>query len=102
MPSRGLQPATVRYALGTETYMAEGGVLPANGLGWDQSLEAITAKYNDRRGAETLTLLLYPTPTVAGAHLRRIEGSLSGLGPSFATNKTRREGSLLVIAKGAG
>lgn len=100
LPARGLQPATVRYALGPRGYMAQGGVLPAAGLGWEQSVEAVTAKYNDRRGAETLTLLLYPTPTVAGAHLRAVDAQLPGLGPSFAKNKSRREGSLVIVANG--
>lgn len=99
-PTRGLVPGSLRYAMGARSYMAQGGVLPAAGLGWDKDAEAVTAKYNDRRGAETLTLLLYPTPTIAGPHLRTIESQLSGLGSSFAHAKARREGSLVVIASG--
>ncbi len=100
LPTRGLIPGSVRYALGTRSYMAEGGVLPAAGLGWDKDAEAVTAKYNDRRGTETLTLILYPTPTIAGPHERLIDGQVSGLGPSFAHARTRREGSLVAIANG--
>ncbi len=100
LPTRGLQPASVRYAIGERGYMAEGGVLPAASLGWAQSAEAVTAKYNDKRGAETLTLLLYPTPTIAGTHLRAVDSMVAGLGPSFAKGKTRREGSLLIVANG--
>ncbi len=55
--------------MGEHSYMAEGGVLPAAGLGWDKEAEAVTAKYADRRGAETLTLLLYPTPNIAAGHI---------------------------------
>ena len=101
LPSRGLQAATLRYALGPQTYMAGGGVLPANGLGWQQSAEAVTARYADRRGAETLTLLLYPTPIIAGMHQRGIEAMLPGLSPSLAKARTRREGSLLIVADGS-
>ncbi len=100
-PSRGLNAGSLRYALGPAGYMAQGGVLPAAGLGWNQSLEAATAKYSDRRGAETLTLLLYPTPTIAGVHLRSVQGLLSGLGASFRDAKTRREGSLVILAEGS-
>ena len=100
LPAGGLVPGTLRYALGARSYMAEGGVLPANGLGWEQSGEAVTARYNDRRGSETLTLLLYPTPNIAGAHLRTVDALLSGLGPSFVKAKARREGSLIAIANG--
>ncbi len=100
LPTRGLIPGSMRYALGQRSYMAEGGVLPAAGLGWDKEVEAITAKYGDKRGAETLTLLLYPTPTIAGPHLRTVEGLVPGLGPSFVHAKTRREGSLVALANG--
>lgn len=101
LPSRGLSAGSLRYALGSQSYMAEGGVLPAAGLGWGQSLEAVTSKYNDRRGAETLSLLLYPTPAIAGAHLRSVQALLPGLGPSFRNAKVRREGSLLILADGS-
>lgn len=100
LPGRGFTPGSLRYALGPASYMAQGGVLPAAALGWDQSLEAVTAKYNDRRGAETLTLLLYPTPTIAGGHLRSVDRLVPGLGTGFHNAKTRREGSLLIVAEG--
>ena len=100
LPNRGLVPGSLRYALGLQSYMVDGGVLPANGLGWAQSAEAVTAKYNDRRGTETLTLLLYPTPNIAGAHLRTVQSLLSGLGQGFKNAKVRREGSLVVLANG--
>lgn len=100
LPIRGLQPASMRYAMGSRSYMAQGGVLPAAGLGWDKDAEAVTAKYSDRRGTETLTLLLYPTPTIAGPHLRALEAQLAGLGPAFRNAKARREGSLVVLANG--
>lgn len=101
VPPRGLVGGSLRYALGERSYMVQGGVLPASGLGWDKDAEAVTAKYSDRRGAETLTLLLYPTPTIAGPHLRNVESQLSGLGPSFRNAKARREGSMVVVADGS-
>lgn len=97
---RGLLAGSRRYALGPASYMAQGGVLPAASLGWNQSLEAATAKYGDHRGAETLTLLLYPTPAIAGAHLRSVQGLLPGLGVGFRNAKIRRDGSLLILAEG--
>ena len=100
LPTRGLIPGSVRYAMGARSYMAEGGVLPAAGLGWEKDAEAVTARYSDRRGNETLTLLLYPTPTIAGPHLRTLESQLPGNGPSFKNAKTRREGSLVAVANG--
>lgn len=101
LPAHGLSMGSLRYAVGPRSYMAEGGALPAAGLGWDKDAEAVTAKFNDKRGAETLTLLLYPTPTIAGPHLRSIEAQIAGLGPSFRDAKTRREGSLVIVASGS-
>lgn len=98
---RGLAPGSVRYALGPETYMAQGGVLPAASLAWNKSAEAVTAKYADKRGAETLTLLLYPTPQIAGAIARHVEEALPNLGPSLHTAKLRREGDLVILASGS-
>lgn len=100
LPTRGLVAGSMRYALGPQSYMAEGGVLPAAGLGWDKEAEAVTAKYTDKRGNETLTLLLYPTPAIAGPHLRTLDGMLPGLGASFQKAKSRREGALLAVASG--
>jgi hypothetical protein len=75
-------------------------VLLAQSLGWDKSAEAVTAKYSDRRGQETLTVLLYPTPAIAGNFTRQVEGETAGLGPSFASAKVRREGELVLLANG--
>ena len=97
---RGLVPGSVRYALGPETYMGQGGVLPAASLGWSKSAEALTSRYNDKRGAETLTLLLYPTPQIAGAITKHIQDVAPSLGPAFAASKLRREGDLVILATG--
>src|SRR6185437_11183660 len=50
VPEEHLVPSGIRYALGPESYAAEGGVLPANSLGWDKSAEAITANYDEKHG----------------------------------------------------
>jgi hypothetical protein len=100
LPARALVDGSVRYALGAATYSAEGGVLPANSVGWDKSAEAITARYQDKRGDETLTLLLYPTPQIAEAHFKSVQAMLPGLGPRFATAKVRREAELVILADG--
>jgi len=100
VPEKGLVAGSVRYALGPASYSAQGGVLPAESLGWDKSAEALMAKFNDKRGQETLTILLYPTPAIAGNFTRQVEGETAGLGPSFANAKVRREGELVMLANG--
>ncbi|MDE1155262.1 MAG: hypothetical protein PW735_05965 [Acidobacteriaceae bacterium] len=100
LPARGLAPGSVRYALGPATYSAQGGVLPASNLGWEKSAEAVTAFYQDRRGEETVTLLLYPTPQIATTQLRLVQQMLPGLGPKFEHAAARRDMDLVVLASG--
>jgi hypothetical protein len=100
LPAKGLVDGSVRYALGGASYAAEGGILPAALLGWDKEAEAVTAEYKDRRGEETLTMLLYPTPTIAGTYTRAVQGQVSAAGREFASSKVRREGELVLLASG--
>jgi hypothetical protein len=100
VPEKGLVAGSVRYAVGPATYAAQGGVLPAQSLGWEKSAETVTAKFNDKRGQETLTIFLYPTPAIAGNYTRQVEGETAGLGPGFANAKVRREGELVMLANG--
>lgn len=94
-PAKGLVPGSVRYALGAESYAVEGGVLPAKSLGWDKSAEAVTAKYDDKRGKETLTMLLYPTPAIAGNYAKAATDYVQG-----RNAKVRRQGELVLVAEG--
>jgi hypothetical protein len=101
VPAKGLVEGSVRYALGPVSYAAEGGVLPANSLGWDKEAEAVTALYDDARGKETLTVLLYPTPTIAENITKTIQSELPRTGPNFGMARVRREGTLVVLATGS-
>jgi hypothetical protein len=101
VPAAGLVGGSLRYALGPETYAGEGGVLPAHSLGWDKSLEAVTAQYADKRGKEKLTLLLYPTPTLATSFAKTIKDSVPQMGAEFANARVRHEGPMVVLASGS-
>jgi hypothetical protein len=94
LPAKGLAPASVRYAVGPQGYVAMGGKLAAGNLGWEKNAEVAMADYVDKRGKETLTLLLYPTPQIAAEHERAIEAQVGGAA------KARREGELVVVAAG--
>ena len=65
-----------------------------NLLGFDKSAEVASARSTS---GGLLTLLLYPTPQIAGEHLRLLQPALSGTGAV----KIRREGTLLLVATGA-
>jgi hypothetical protein len=93
-PTKGLVQGSLRYALGSVSYAAMSGALEPGKLGWEKSAEAATADYSDKRGKETLTLLLYPTPQIAGDHTHALEAA------SQNKMKVRREGELVIVAAG--
>jgi len=97
LPEKGLEVDTVRYALGPAGYQAMGGVLPSALVGFDKSAEVAMAKY---AGRGMLTLLLYPTPQIAGDHGRGIETEMNRQGASAGTVKLRREGPLVLMTTG--
>ena len=104
LPKDGLDAASVRYGVSPAGYQAMGGVLPAAMLGWDKSLETATATYNGKRGSVgTLTLLMYPTPQIAGDRGRAIEKAVNDAGgqAKFGTVKLRRVGPLVGMTSGA-
>jgi hypothetical protein len=100
-PAAGLVNGSLRYAIGPATYLAEGGVLPANQLAFNKDGEAVTAQYTGKGGKETLTILLYPTPTIAGQITQMIQDSLGKMGPSFQSARVKRDGEAVSLASGS-
>ncbi len=101
IPGTGAEAATVRYAIGPASYRALGGVLPAEMLGWDKSAEVAIVDFSGKSGRGTLTLLLYPTPQIAGDRGRAIEKAVNEVGPAkFGTVKLRRVGPLVGMTSG--
>jgi hypothetical protein len=98
LPAKGLQRETVKYAVGPLSYQAAGAAVPPEIVGFDKAAEVVTAKYE---GKGTLTLLLYPTPQIAGDHGRQIEAEMNRQGAAAGTVKLRREGPLVLLTTGA-
>jgi len=97
-PAKGLVGGSLRYALGPVSYAAQGGVLPADSLNWKMEPEAVTARYNDERGNETLTMLMYPTPTLAKEAAKTVQGEVPALASGGA--RLRQDGTLVLLATG--
>lgn len=72
LPKTSLDLQTTHYAAGPVSYVAGGGVLPAELVGFDRGADVITANYALRSGVATLTLIDYPTPQMAEAQEQRI------------------------------
>ena len=98
LPMKGLDAESLRYALGPVGSREMGGVLPAEMVGFDKSAETVTAKY---KGGGVLTLLLYPTPEIAGEVARAIPAAAKQQGPAAGTVVLRREGPLVAVTTGA-
>jgi hypothetical protein len=89
LPRAQLDSQSVKYAIGPAAYAGMGAPLPASAIDFGLDTEVVTAQY----GAEgRLTLLLYPTPQIAGAHLKAIDALAKSSGFS-----TRRAGPLVAI-----
>lgn len=97
LPAEGLIAESVHYAVGPKGYQAMGGVLPAGAMGFDKSAEAVTARY---AGKGVLTLLLYPTPQIAGDRGRAVESQMNAAGAAAGGVKMRREGPMVMVASG--
>ncbi len=96
-PARGLVAGSLRYALGPMSYAAEGGVLPQGSLDWSMEPEAVTAQYDDARGKETLTLVQFPTPTIAKRAAKAIAAETLEL---KGNGRMQQQGTLVAVATG--
>ncbi len=96
LPEDGLDRRTVHYAIGPAAYH---GPLPANIVDFSRDAEAATAVYHLHGGSTAvLTLLMLPTPQIAGTELRAAEALPN---PSLRL-ATRRSGPLVGVVSGAG
>ena len=95
LPGTQLNATSVRYAIGPAAFAQSGGTLPASVVDFSLDTEAVLAQYGPPSGQETLTLLLYPTPQIAGAHLKAIDGLVQASGLA-----AKRSGPLVAIANG--
>jgi len=106
LPSRSLDPSSVRYAIGPAAYSDSGGVLPANAIAFSRDAETVTAQYAASSGHGTLTLIEYPTPQMAASAEKSIDALLKGPLParlqqsSPAALGVRRTGPIIAVTSG--
>ena len=95
LPAAQLDATSVHYAIGPAAWARMGSQLPANAIDFSQDTEVVTAQYGAPGAQNTLTLLLYPTPQIAGAHRKAIDALAKSSG--FAT---KRAGPLVAVVTG--
>ena len=76
LPKEGLVKESLRYAVGPLTYAAGGGQVPPSVIDFGKSPEILTARYAGRPGRGLLTMIFYPTPTIAGDRARAVEAAV--------------------------
>jgi len=95
LPTAGLDPGSIHYAIGAAAYAQMGGALPPSVLDFSQDAEAVSANYGPPSARGTLTLIMYPTPQIAGSHLHAI----AALAQSSSMT-TKRIGPLVAVVSG--
>src|SRR5580698_2390609 len=108
MPHHGYAANTEKYAEGPLALEAIGAPLPADLIDFSASPEVVLGQYSTPGGGATLMLIEYPTPALAGEHLRRIAEAQHATQPQpgVATTENvgpffdKRTGPIVALAAG--
>lgn len=108
LPRQSYVKNSAKYVMGPMTLGKLNSLLPAQFVGFNLGAEVVLGNYNSSGGEATLMLISYPTPQIAGDHLRRIEAAeapgattpdsalLGNTGRLYA----KRTGPIVVVAGG--
>jgi len=109
LPKPSYVKNTAKYILGPATLERVGSPIPAQLVDFNAGAEVVLGTYNSSGGEGTLMLISYPTPQIAGEHLRRIDAAHQanqqqqpGALPfqEVGTFLDKRTGPIVVIAAG--
>ncbi len=113
LPHQHLEQQTVKYAIGPQSYVMSGGVLPPGLVDFGRSAEVVTAEYNALGGTGTLTIINYPDSDIALDRQHAIQAYFASHGsaqspwtPALTDSNSsaiqlRRSGPLLAISSGS-
>jgi hypothetical protein len=113
LPRLHLKQETVRYAIGPQSYLMSGGVLPPGLVDFGRSAEVVTAEYNALGGTGTLTIINYPDTDIAIDRQHAVEAYFASHGstqypwtPALTDSNSsaiqlRRSGPLLAVSSGS-
>jgi len=108
LPKQSYVKNSAKYVLGPVTLEKVRAPLPAELVDFNAGAEVVEGSYASSGGEATLTLISYPTPQIAGEHLRRIDAarqpnSQSAATPPLGSGETfvdKRTGPIVVVATG--
>jgi hypothetical protein len=98
LPKKDAVENSAKYVLGPQALLAAKSPLTAEQVDFSTDPEVLMQDYATKDGEITLTLIDYPTPQIAGEHLRALESQAKANGNSLLA---RRTGPILAIATGA-
>jgi hypothetical protein len=107
LPKQDYVKNTAKYVMGPITLDKLGSPLPADLVDFSAGAEVVLGTYRGSGGEGTLVLISYPTPQIAGDHLKKIEAAQSGEkkdGTSpiveVGTFRQKRTGPIVAVAAG--
>jgi len=108
LPAQSYVKNSAKYVVGPAALGKIDAPIPSRLVEFNAGAEVVLGNYNSSGGTATLMLISYPTPQIAGDHLRKIQSAqqpdpqqpgatlLSTAGPIFE----KRTGPIVVIAAG--
>jgi hypothetical protein len=96
LPRESYEKNTAKYVVGPVGLEKISAPLPAQLVDFAADSEVVLGKFTTSRGSATLMLISYPTPAIAGEHLKKIEEAQPSNAPIFA----KRTGPLVVVVAG--
>lgn len=105
LPKQSYVKNSAKYLMGPVGLSQVGSPVPEQTVGFNQGAEVVIGKYNTSEGIGTLMLVSYPTPAIAGEHLRAIQALGESIAPASnaelaAPFNVKRTGPLVVMTAG--
>jgi hypothetical protein len=96
LPRESYEKNTAKYVVGPVGLEKISAPLAAQLVDFSADAEVVTGKFTTAHGDATLMLISYPTPAIAGEHLKKIDAAQPAGAPIF----DKRTGPLVVIVSG--
>jgi hypothetical protein len=100
LPKDSYVKNTAKYIVGPIALEKSGAPLPAQYVDFNKGAEVVLGEYNISGSPAALMLIGYPTPQIAAAQLKQIEGAQQAHQLGGSEIRARRTGPILVLASG--
>ncbi|HXZ82001.1 MAG TPA: DUF6599 family protein [Terriglobales bacterium] len=105
LPKQGYVRNSAKYVIGPIGFSLVGASFPAEQVDFSQGAEIALGEYTTGKGTAQLTLIAYPTPQIAAAHLKTIDAAHEGQNAEKTNSGvaffSRRSGPILAVITGS-